>query len=114
MKPGLLSGIVGLTLALTAPAFSQRPSSSDTTQHEGSAPIYQITVVERTAKAVNYEYRSEPTKVDLRGTVLLPKAMGDAIVRSRQGRTEIDAKLDHLVTPQRFGGEGHHAARPSA
>jgi outer membrane protein OmpA-like peptidoglycan-associated protein len=106
MKTGFLSGIVGLALAFTAPvALSQRPPSSDTAQHEGSAPIYQITVVERTAKAVNYEYRSDPTRVDLRGTVLLPQAKGDAMVRSRQGRTEIDAKLDHLVTPQRFGGE---------
>ncbi|HEV1284243.1 MAG TPA: OmpA family protein [Bryobacteraceae bacterium] len=68
-------------------------------------PIYQITVVERTVKAINYKYRSEPTMIDFRGTVLLPKAKGEALVQSKQGRTEIDASLENLGTPQKFGLE---------
>ena len=85
-------------------------------QRENGTPIYHVTVVERTVKAVNYQYLSEPTKIDFRGTVLLPRAKGEASVESRQGRTEIDAKVEGLSAPQRFGGRipqlcslGHHA-----
>jgi outer membrane protein OmpA-like peptidoglycan-associated protein len=70
-----------------------------------TAPIYQVTVVERTVKAINYKYRSEPTMIDFRGTVLLPKAKGEALVQSKQGRTDIDAKFENLSEPQRFGVE---------
>jgi outer membrane protein OmpA-like peptidoglycan-associated protein len=62
-------------------------------------------VIERTAKAVNYFYRSGPTKIDFRGTVLLPESKGNATVESRRGRTEIDASFEHLKASQRFGYE---------
>jgi outer membrane protein OmpA-like peptidoglycan-associated protein len=68
-------------------------------------PIYSVTVIERTVKAINYQYRSGPTMIDFRGTVLMPKAKGEAIVESKRGRTEIDAKLDNIEDPQRFGRE---------
>lgn len=84
---------------LSLPAFAQQPQPSN------PAPLYRVTVVERTTKAVNYEYRSEPTPIDFRGTVLLPKAKGDAIVQSQQGRTQIDAHLSGLESPDRFGRE---------
>ena len=74
-------------------------------QREGTAPIYQVTVVERTVKAINYQYRSGPTMIDFRGTVLLPRAKGEATVESKQGRTEIDANLEGLSDPQLFGTE---------
>jgi outer membrane protein OmpA-like peptidoglycan-associated protein len=70
-----------------------------------SVPLYRVTVVERTAKAVNYQYRAEPTEIDFRGTVLLPEARGHAWVQSKQGRTEIDANMDHMQPSQRFGRE---------
>lgn len=66
-------------------------------------PIYSVTVVERGVDAVNYQYRSAPTKIDFRGTVLLPNAKGQAVVESRQGRSEIEAKLENLTAPSRFG-----------
>src|SRR5579859_5826857 len=104
MQPGFLFAIgsVLLVSSLTPLAFCQPPNAGP---RDETAPLYRITVVGRTSKAVNYQYRSDPTMVDLRGTVLLPHAMGDAIVKSRQGRTEIDAHLDGLTTPQRYGGE---------
>jgi hypothetical protein len=68
-------------------------------------PIYSVTVVERGVDAVNYQYRSAPTKIDFRGTVLLPPAKGQAIVESHQGRAEIDAKFENLTAPSRFGAE---------
>ena len=73
-------------------------------EHE-NVPIYQVTVTERTVKAVDYQYRSGPTPVDFRGTVLLPKAKGDAMVESKAGRTEIDAHFQRLEAPTRYGAE---------
>jgi flagellar motor protein MotB len=62
-------------------------------------------VVDRTVSAVDYQYRNGPTNIDFRGTVLLPVAKGGAAVESKPGRTEIDARFDHLQAPTRFGPE---------
>jgi outer membrane protein OmpA-like peptidoglycan-associated protein len=64
-----------------------------------------VTVVERTIKAVNYLYRSGPTLIDFRGTVLLPQGKGLATVESRQGRTDIDVNLEHFQPSQQYGRE---------
>lgn len=89
-----------LGLLLTSPAWTQNAPANS-----GSVPIYSVTVVERTVKAVDYQYRNGPTPVDFRGTVLLPHAKGDALVESKAGRVEIDAKFDHLEAPTRYGPE---------
>lgn len=86
---------VGLTRA-----FAQQQD-----QPNASPPIYKVTVVHRTATAVNYEYRSGPTMIDFRGTVLLPHASGEATVESHKGSTEIQADLRGLLAPQQFGRE---------
>src|SRR5579872_6023888 len=91
-------------LALTTLAISSTFGAWAQTQ-SGSVPLYRVTVIERTVKAVNYRYRSEPTPIDLRGTVLLPDAKGHAIVESKAGRTEIDAHFDRMREPSRFGPE---------
>src|SRR5271155_2495798 len=90
MKPAILS--IMAVLAAAVPGMAQEP-------------IYRVTVVERTMKAINYAYRTGPTAIEFRGTVLLPKAKGGAIVESKQGRTEIDAHFENLTTPQGFGRE---------
>src|SRR5512142_2132119 len=70
-----------------------------------SVPIYQVTVVELTVSAVNYQYRNGPTRIDFRGTVLLPQAKGDATVESKAGRVAVDAKFEHIPPATRFGRE---------
>jgi len=90
--------IIGLIFAAGAVAQTVE-------QKSGSVPIYRVTVVERSLKAINYKYRSLPTRVDFRGTVLMPAAKGEALVESKRGRTEIDAKLEKMEEPQRFGRE---------
>ena len=70
-----------------------------------TVPIYQVTVVERTVKAVNYQYRGGSTMIDFRGTVLMPDARGEAVVESKRGRTEIDVKFSRVLEPARFGRE---------
>ena len=74
-------------------------------QQNGPAPIYHVTVTERTVKAINYQYRAEPTLIDFRGTVLLSKGKGLATVESKQGRTEIDVHFENLTEPGQFGRE---------
>src|SRR5690349_3692327 len=86
---GVLIGTNGFCQSPPAPV----PEPSRT------VPVYKVTVVERSLQAVNYEYRSLPTEIDFRGTVLMPNGKGRAVVESKRGRTEIDAKLDHLTPP---------------
>src|SRR5262245_12266559 len=94
--------VVLTTLAL----FSTSAALGQTAPPQrGPVPIYSVTVVERTVKAVNYQYRSGPTKIDFRGTVLLPHAKGEATVESKSGRVEIAAELARLEPASRFGPE---------
>ena len=68
-------------------------------------PIYRVTVTARTAKAINYQHRSGATKIDFRGTELLPKARGEAKVESKQGYIEIEVEFDGLQPATKQGSE---------
>ena len=94
MKPLLLIPLYVFPplVALAAPA-------------DESAPIYRITVVQRSLPAVNYGHRSGPTPIDFRGTVLAPGAKGSAMVESKVGAVNVRAKLERLGPPQQFGAE---------
>jgi len=95
-----------LSLAATLALFVTCGARGQTPPPAGqNVPIYRVTVIERTVKAVDYQYRSGPTPIDFRGTILLPKAKGDAMVESKAGRTEIDAHFNHLEAPARYGPE---------
>jgi len=61
-------------------------------------PIFRVTVVSRTTKAINYHHRTGATHIDFRGTELMPAALGNASVDSRLGSTKIEAHLDHMTT----------------
>jgi outer membrane protein OmpA-like peptidoglycan-associated protein len=99
MTPKLIAITVS-GIFITLPGWSQTSQKKDE-----SVPIYHVTVVDRAVSAVNYQYRSGPTKIDFRGTVLLPEAKGDATIESKGGRTEVDARFQHVETPARFGPE---------
>ena len=96
------NSVVLTTLVILCTTGSQAQTPLERT---ATVPIYRVTVVERTLRAVNYQYRTGPTKVDFRGTVLLPDVKGDATVESKRGRTELEAKYDRLEPPTRFGRE---------
>jgi outer membrane protein OmpA-like peptidoglycan-associated protein len=68
-------------------------------------PVFRANVVSRTTKAVDYRHRGGSTKVDLRGTELMPQATGEAKVESKTGRLEIDAKLSGMKPANKFGLE---------
>jgi outer membrane protein OmpA-like peptidoglycan-associated protein len=73
----------------------------------GQNPLYRISinVVERQVKAVNYRHRGGATKVDFRGTALLPEAYGEAKVESKQGYIEIEVEFDKLKPATQYGPE---------
>ena len=68
-------------------------------------PVFKAEVVSRTTKAVDYRHRGGSTRVDLKGTELMPQARGEARVESRTGRLEINAKLSGMQPANKFGLE---------
>jgi flagellar motor protein MotB len=93
--------VIGGLMLCALPVVAQNTGN----QAGPPAPIYRVTVVQRTTPAINYRYRSGPTNIDFRGTVLLPQAKGSATVESKRGRTEIDTRFEKLTAPGRFGRE---------
>src|SRR6185503_3335748 len=87
-----------LLIAVSA-AASPRPAFSQ------DAPVFRMTVVGRTVPAVNYRPRSGETRVDFAGTILMPKAKGEAWIEGEKGYIKINAHFDKLDGPQRFGSE---------
>jgi outer membrane protein OmpA-like peptidoglycan-associated protein len=104
---GIVLLICGMAVAQEANPTSQpqQPSGNPQADTSGSVPLYRISVVDRTIKAINYFHRSGETPIAFSGTTLLPDARGSATVESRRGRMVIDAKFDHLQPPNRFGPE---------
>ena len=68
-------------------------------------PIYKVTVVEHTTRAINYQHRSGSTQVDFRGTDLMPEARGEVNVNSKQGRIEIKMHVEKMNSPTQYGPE---------
>ncbi len=74
-------------------------------QAAASVPLYQVTVVQNSAKAINYRYLKSSTMIDFKGTVLLADAKGSAEIKSKAGATEIDAEFKNLPSATQFGPE---------
>jgi len=106
----LLIAICGLAggstrgLARTLPNQDQN-QSQPTVEPLDKTPVFRVNVVSRSTKAVDYRHRGGSTKVDLRGTELMPSASGEARVESKTGRLEINAKLNGLEPANKFGME---------
>jgi flagellar motor protein MotB len=96
----MLTRNICLLSTLLVPLFSQ---TIDQAARNQTQPIYRVTIVQRTTPAINYSHRSEPTKIDFRGTVLLPQAHGEATVENKRGATLVDAHFSSVPPPSRFG-----------
>jgi outer membrane protein OmpA-like peptidoglycan-associated protein len=70
-----------------------------------SVPLYKVTVVQNSAKAINYRYLKSSTMIDFKGTVLLADAKGSAEIKSKAGATDIDAEFENLPAATQFGPE---------
>jgi hypothetical protein len=94
-----------LALFATAVLAAQSPpaETSEVVEPAGGVPIYNVNVVARTTKAINYNHRSGPTKIGFAGTVLLPGATGEARIESKKGAVQVKAEFKNLEPPTRFG-----------
>lgn len=91
----------------TAPAAQQSTSGEQNISVEPmpQTPVYRVNVVSRTTKAVNYRDRKGETKVDFRGTDLMPRAKGEAKIDPKPGRLAIEASLEGMRPARTFGPE---------
>ncbi len=87
---------------LITPAF---PQSAPPAPPGDTVPIFSVQVVSRALKAVNYQHRGGATRVNFKGTVLLPHAEGEARVEAKNGYTEVEATFKHVDPPTQFGTE---------
>jgi outer membrane protein OmpA-like peptidoglycan-associated protein len=102
-------GLAFAQFALAQFALAQAPQAPNPTQQPVeigvTTPVYRVTVVARTTKAINYHHRSGSTRIGFRGTVLMPEARGEAKVESKQGVIKIDAEMEKLGPATQFGHE---------
>ncbi len=66
-------------------------------------PVFRVSVVSRTTKAVNYRHRGGSTTVDMKGTDLMPEVTGKAKVDSKAGRLQVNVDLSRLGPPSKVG-----------
>ncbi len=94
-------------LCAQAPSPVQINSNSNNNVQtaDGKVPIFSVEVTSRTIRAVNYHHRQGTTKIDFRGTALMPDARGQADVTPNDGAARINLHFDHLSNPLQFGSE---------
>src|SRR4051794_28632447 len=96
---------VGILSAQATQAPNPTQHSTGNMAAAGSVPIYRVTVVARSMKAINYNHRSGSTEIGFRGTALMPAATGEARVESKQGVIKINADMQKLEPATKFGPE---------
>jgi outer membrane protein OmpA-like peptidoglycan-associated protein len=95
-----LAVVIAFSASASARAQTQLPA-----EQSNPTPIFRANVVSRTARAVNYGHRGDSTKINFRGTDLMPGAHGGATVQSKRGDTKIVMELQELQNPTTFGHE---------
>ncbi len=95
-----------LSLALISALSATALAQADRTSRDEDPQLTDRTeLISRTVKAVNYQHHGE-TKIDMRGTDRMPDAKGEAEVKGRQGRLNIELSVEHFAKmPWDFGPE---------
>ncbi len=89
------------TAALFVLVMALSAASALAQDQSQQAPVIQINVT-RTIQAVNYMAKGS-TRIDFRGTALLPQATGQAKVEAKNGAVSINANFDNLSGAGQFG-----------
>jgi outer membrane protein OmpA-like peptidoglycan-associated protein len=100
--------LIGASLIACGLLSAQEPRNQNenaTRLSAGQTPIYRLSVTPRTIKAINYQHRSGATKIDFRGTEILPNARGEATVQGKQGYIRIEVEFDGLQPATNNGAE---------
>src|SRR5436305_8624547 len=98
----ILIALASLSAQIPNPTQQQAQRPVNTGQ---PVPIFRVTVVSRTTKAINYHHRTGSTHIDFRGTELMPLAKGEATVNSQMGSTKIETSLQKMSPASQFGPE---------
>ena len=73
----------------------------------GARPFTALSLTPGTVKAINYQHRGGATRIDFRGTELLPNARGEAKVESKSGYIGIEADFEACSPPPATGRIPH-------
>lgn len=92
-----------LVLQIASAALLLTPITS--VRASGDGPIYKISrnVVERSAHVIDFSRRLGKTRLDFRGTDLMPDAHGEIEVESRNGSLVIKTEIKELTPASFFG-----------
>ena len=105
MKPIIATFLMSFGLLSAQSSQAPNPTQQADPNTGMTTPIYRVTVVARTTKAINYNHRSGSTNIGFRGTALSPESTGEARVESKQGVIKIDARMEKLQPATRYGPE---------
>src|ERR1700733_13910968 len=97
--------LLAVAITFSFSAFAQTNSQPLSGEPMSSMPVFRVTVVSRSVRAVNYQHRSGSSKLNFAGTDLMPSANGQANVNSKRGSIEIVAEFGDLQKPTTFGNE---------
>ena len=74
-------------------------------QEQGGKSVVNINInISRSVPAVNYQTNTS-TRIDFKGTPLLPFALGDAKVENKKGLMSVDASFSKMSSATQFGPE---------
>jgi len=96
---------LSLMCMMLVASFALAQQNTTAVEPMDQTPVFRVKVVSRSTKAVNYRHRGGSTKLDFKGTSLMPQASGQVKVDSKAGRLEINANFDHLQAANKFGVE---------
>ena len=87
--------------------FLSAAFSAGIAQDQQEQKVPQSALLTKSATAVGYEVGGGSTKVDLKGTELMPQATGSAKVeiKSKAGRTNVEIEVKGLKPPSTLGSE---------
>jgi outer membrane protein OmpA-like peptidoglycan-associated protein len=105
MTPMKLIGASLIACGLLSAQEPRVPAENATRLSAGESPVYRLSLTERTVKAINYQHRSGATRIDFRGTELLPNGGGEARVEGKQGYIRIEAEFFGLQPAAQNGAE---------
>ncbi len=91
-----VSFLVSTILAASIFAWPQQNAPASAAESSG---------ITKSTQAFAYQVGGGSTKIDFKGTDLMPQAKGEAKIEAKQGFTTIDAKFEDLSQPTKFGAE---------
>ena len=97
----LLAG--ALAVGMAAPAIAQNDSDVQPVNDSSNIPVYRVNVTEHTIQAIDYRHKGGTIKIEFAGTSLMPRANGNAEVKSHNGPLQIQAHFENMDPADKFG-----------